>query len=456
MFQERYTPTMRGFTEHAGYYQGCGSAYTHIAGCCQAGSTYSDVDFVCNVTSKNGIWRGYDWWESALDPPPELPRVPSKPVLGANHTNSVDLIRDHAISFIKRKAAAKTPFFLYLPFQNVHGPFTTQEKFFNLYLNRSRFTAGEATLFGYITELDDAVGSVVATLKSAEVWENTIVVFSSDNGAPCGVLPDVCHPQPHAGGGEHYIVRNYPFRGAKTTQWEGGTRVPGFIGGGWTAFPTAARGTINTKLFHVTDWLPTLAKLGGVSTEGSFALDGHDIFPALTSKTVPSPRTEVLYNVNPLCFSGQARAPKAALRVGDYKLMAWCFNVKGINGSVVTGPVKANATQAMATDPGFGENDGLVLYDVERDPGENTNIRALPEHAARVRTMLTRMTELALEMVEPQQWDPPYQGSKYFCAACPKHPNDVDGKNGPAIPWSAWIPERDAVAVAAVLEQQRP
>ena len=98
------------------------------------------------------------------------------------------------------------------------------------------------------------------------------------------------------------------------------------------------------------------------------------------------------------------------------------------------------APNSSQWDPGFYTNDGLVLYDLKSDPSESVNIRADPTHAATVKKLLTRMTAIANEMVEPQQWDPPYQGPDYFCAKCPKHPSSSgDPKNGPGIPWRPWL-----------------
>jgi len=431
MFKQEYTPRRRGFDEHMGYYQGCGSAWTHVAACCHAGSDYADKDYVCPSTTptKQADYRGYDWFKSG--PVPNLGRsVPDK---AANQTNTADLIRDAAIEFIRRKARHQSkPFFLYLPFQNIHGPYTTQQKFFDLYRDRSQFTEAEATMFGYISELDDAVGSIVAQLKSSNVFNDTIVIFSSDNGAP-SAGDEVDHPVSHPGGGMHYIARNYPLRGSKSFIWEGGTKVPGFVSGGSQLIPAEARGSTSEKLMHVTDWLPTLRATLNLDATG-FPSDGVDMWASLTTQ-VPSARTEMLYNVNPLCHSGQAGAPKAAIRVGDYKLMAWCFDVDGVANSTRTGPLKASRKQASTSDPGFAQNDGLVLYDVTNDPGESTNIRANPAHKERVDSMLARLTELASEMVEPQQWDPPYQGATYFCADCPKHPAGA----GADVPWDSWL-----------------
>jgi len=433
MFKQEYTPRHRGFDEHMGYYQGCESAWTHIASCCKGGSDYSDQNYVCDSGEESGSnpkdFRGYDWFKSGPQHNNSLPD------LSANHTNSADLIRDAAIEFIGRKTSQghSRPFFMYLPFQNIHGPFTTQQKYFDMYADRSKFSEGEATMFGYITELDDAVGAVIEKLKATGAYDNTVVVFSSDNGAP-PAGNDVNHKTAHAGGGAGYIARNHPFRGWKGHIWEGGTRVPGFVSGGSQLIPASARGTTSQGLFHVTDWLPTFRSTFGLGRSG-FPSDGHDIWGALTQGH-PSPRTEMLYNVSPLCDSGQAGAPKAGLRVGRYKLLAWCFDVAGIANATRTGPVKApNATVCQDSDPGFGQNDGLVLYDLEEDPQEATNVRARPSLQGVVHSMLARLSQLAQEMVEPQQWDPPYQGTSYFCANCPKRPSGT----GVDVPWDSWL-----------------
>ena len=74
------------------------------------------------------------------------------------------------------------------------------------------------------------------------------------------------------------------------------------------------------------------------------------------------------------------------------------------------------------------------LFDLDADPAERVNLAA--SEPGRVATMLARLAVLADESVEPMQWDPPYQGPDYFCAACPKHPPN---KAGPAAPWLPWL-----------------
>eukprot|EP00656_Telonema_subtile_P051077 TRINITY_DN6788_c0_g1_i1.p1 TRINITY_DN6788_c0_g1~~TRINITY_DN6788_c0_g1_i1.p1 ORF type:complete len:540 (+),score=121.10 TRINITY_DN6788_c0_g1_i1:104-1723(+) len=411
MFKQGYTPRKRGFDEHMGYYQGCESAYTHVAGCCSAGSPDHDQQYVCD--SGPSQYQGYDWFKS--QPGQDV----STPDVSANRTNSVDLISNAAVDFLQRSAQSSKPWFLYLPFQNIHGPYTCDPEFHDMF-NSSRFTAGEQTIFGYIAELDAAVGRVISQLKSVESqYENTVIIFSSDNGAP-PAGEDVDHKH---GSNPGWIARNYPFRGNKALIWEGGTRVPGFVHS--PLLPKAAQGTVSRGLYHVTDWLPTITKLAGASVSRNFALDGHDIWDSVSSGAA-SPRTEMLYNVNPVS-GGQAGAPKAGLRMGEYKVLCWSYSIAGIDGANSTGPCS----------PCHGANDpelkkGPVLYNLDTDPGESTNLAK--EQPDVLEKLLARLKELAVQSVQPQQWVKPYQGEDYYCKDCPLH----DGGRGPAESWDPW------------------
>lgn len=405
MFRESSLPRRRGFDEHMGYYQGCGSEATHIASCCQPGPDVGsgDLDYVCEAP-KGEDFRGYDWFKSGSH------GGSSKIDFSANRTRSALLIGDAAVEFIGR-VGGRAPFFLYLPFQNIHEPYTVEQRFQRFYPTDT-FSEHERTVFGYISEMDEQVGRVVDALRSVpSVYENTVIVFSSDNGAPMwtGVRD-----------------RNYPFRGAKTTIWEGGTRVPAFVHS--PLLPAAVRGTTSLELYHVTDWLPTLVRVAGGSTDRNRKLDGFDIWESLAA-TEASPRTEVLYNVNPLCSSGQAGYPKAGIRVGKWKLLSWCYDIAGVDGATRSGPVSAPAgkSQEFASGPG--------LFDLEADPRETTNIAA--EEPAVVQELLARLKIWAESSAEPMQWHPPFQGQDYFCKDCPKHPAGT----GAFVPWTSWIGE---------------
>jgi len=96
--------------------------------------------------------------------------------------------------------------------------------------------------------------------------------------------------------------------------------VPGFISGGSALLPQAVRGTVNTKLYHVTDFLPTIVTLAGGNTRRNRPLDGYDMWPSLAQPATPGPRSELLININPACGKGFVN-PNAGLRVGDWKLL---------------------------------------------------------------------------------------------------------------------------------------
>ena len=406
MFQEANMPHKRGFGEYEGYMQGCQSAYTHAASCCGAGSPTNDSHFACEG-DKSG-YLGYDWFQQ------------DTPLPTANNTNSAYLIRDRAIEFLKQHDASSNanPFFLYLPFQNIHGPYTTEKKYRDLYVNDTSLSANEMTVFGYISELDDAVGDIMTVFKTMESYQNTVIIFSSDNGAP--PLDGLDHGTP-------WSARNYPFRGHKTEIWEGGTRVAGFVHS--PLLPEAVRGTQNHEHYHVTDWLPTILSLAELPIPDK--LDGVNIWDSIAKKA-PSPRSEHLYNVNPLCHGGQAAAPKAALRIGEMKVLAWCYNISGIDGATTTGPVTPAAGTKGVPDPDLFK--GPLLYNLTADPAERVNLAQDDSHADVLSQLLARLEVLALESVEPMQWEMPYQGKDYFCANCSKHVKQYD----PAQPWTSW------------------
>ena len=189
----------------------------------------------------------------------------------------------------------------YLPFQNIHGPYTCDDEFYQPYANRTDLNEDEKTIFGhvatesynlsfstardglaphyafcvnrYITELDAMIGSIMQTLQQYPQLDNNTwifftrcdenknpfaqrmhatrdhlhtgvcVIFKSDNGAP-----------PHS----DVIGRNFPLRGHKASLWEGGVRVPGFVSS--PLLPAHRHGTRSNELYGCTP-LPHLALL---------------------------------------------------------------------------------------------------------------------------------------------------------------------------------------------------
>ena len=133
-----------------------------------------------------------------------------------------------------------------------------------------------------LLELDYVVGNVTAALHRNNMWDNTLIVFVSDNGGPL----------------DH--TTNSPLRGGKHTFWEGGVRVVGFVSGG--AIPPSRRGSQYTGILHSSDWLPTFATgVAGLTltpgSTGPTSLDGKDAWEAILTGSA-SPRTEVVHQVS--------------------------------------------------------------------------------------------------------------------------------------------------------------
>eukprot|EP01060_Flectonema_neradi_P003334 TRINITY_DN1213_c1_g1_i2.p1 TRINITY_DN1213_c1_g1~~TRINITY_DN1213_c1_g1_i2.p1 ORF type:complete len:531 (+),score=87.69 TRINITY_DN1213_c1_g1_i2:74-1666(+) len=409
MFREDYMPAKRGFDYYEGYLQGCQSAYTHVSSCCSANTPDHDNNYTCIADTWQFI--GYDWFNQTA------------PLPSANHTNSAYLIRDRAVGFIQDHYESENPFFLYLPFQNIHSPYTCDPKYRNMFSNTT-LTGEEQTIWGYIAELDDAVGHVLDALNEApsSVSQNTVIFFSSDNGAP--PVDGVSHT---VGSNPGWGQRNFPFRGHKSEIWEGGTRVAGFVHS--PLLPKEVRGTVSHEHYHITDWLPTIVSLSGGRLPPN--IDGHDIWTSVSQGT-KSPRTEHLYNINPLCHAGQAGSPKAGLRIGDMKVLTYCYSINGIDNATFTGPVSApEGTKDI--DPEFYK--GPVLYNLTADPSETTNLAHDSEYKQVLDNLLKRLELFANQSVIPMQWEPPFQGDDYFCSDCPKHPPMHSADDA----WTFWL-----------------
>jgi arylsulfatase A-like enzyme len=181
--------------------------------------------------------------------------------------HATDLIARQAVAWIEQKRDA--PFFLYVPFTAIHTPMREPESYLAPY--RERFDDERLQLYGAtVTHLDHAVGEILGALRRAGLDEQTLVVFSSDNGATRA---------------EH----NRPFRGEKGQATEGSIRVPTIVR--WTG--RVAPGELHAPV-AVIDWLPTIVRLAGAEPSGPAPLDGRDIWPLIVDRNA-SPPERALY-----------------------------------------------------------------------------------------------------------------------------------------------------------------
>eukprot|EP00912_Choanoflagellata_sp_UC4_P001011 UC4_evm3s622 len=151
-----------------------------------------------------------------------------------NTEYSSDLYGEAAVNAL-RNHDATVPFFMYLPWQAVHGPYDLPPGW--------NVDEDGPVYYGMLKGSDMYMGQIYSLLKSKSMWRDTLFIYSSDNG------------------GVDYGL-NYPLRGEKHTNWDGGLRVAAFVSGG--LIPESLRGTSSDILFHIVDWYPTICFLAGV------------------------------------------------------------------------------------------------------------------------------------------------------------------------------------------------
>ena len=235
---------------------------------------------------------------------------------------------EKAVSFIDQHK--DEPFFLYLPHSMVHVPLYVSEKF------KGKSGAG---LYGdVVMEVDWSVGQIVDALKRNQIEDNTLVIFTSDNG-------------PWLSYGDHAGSAG-PLREGKGTMWEGGCREPTIMS--WPGKIPA--GTVCDTPAMTIDIFPTVAKLIGVNLPEQ-PIDGKDIWPLISGEpSAKSPHEAYFF------YYGSGLK---AVRSGKWKLVFphQYRTLAGRPGG--TGGIPTNYEQA--TTP-------LALFDLEADPGEQTNL----------------------------------------------------------------------------------
>ena len=254
------------------------------------------------------------------------------------------LTQRYTAAAVKVIEQAREPFFLYLPHNWCHWPFHAAPQF-------RKSPAGKSSVYDMVKEIDWSVGQVMAALKKRNLDENTLVVFTSDNGG---------YGSPHMGS----------LRGGKEWTWEGGFRVPCLV-----RWPGRIKpGSTTDDMAFMFDWLPTLCQVTGAALPQR-TLDGKDIWPLLT-KQGKTPHDHFVY------YSRAGNA--AAIRAGNWKLH-------------VLPPDQNNKGPVSEPLP--------WLYDLAADPGEATNVAAKhPDVVVRLRRQLeetdaeiTRQARPALE-----------------------------------------------------------
>ena len=208
--------------------------------------------------------------------------------------HATDLFAEWAIEMINGWARGSKPFFLYLPFNAPHAPIEPPPEWLEKVHNPDE---KRRKLIALIEHLDDAIGRVIAALKQSGQYENTLILFSSDNGGDCPVA-----------------ANNGPWRGCKQEMYEGGIRVPACAV--WPGHIAAGSRTEQVALSM--DLAPTVAEAGGAKFPDK--LDGVSVLPILTGRAESLPARDLFWTRreggNP--YMGLTID---AMRRGDWKLI---------------------------------------------------------------------------------------------------------------------------------------
>lgn len=303
-----HTPEGRGFDSSLIYFSSSNDYYTQQQGDCNG----------------KGI---VDLWDSG---------TPARQLNGTGYEESI--FRDRILRIITNHSPS-TPLFLYYAPHLVHTPFQVPDSYltrFNSIDNDSR-----KYYMAMVKYLDDVIGGMVNALKARDMWSNTLLVVSSDNG---GYLSG---------------ANNYPLKGTKGSDWQGGVRVNAFVSGGF--LPAAMRGKKTEGYIHLADWYATLSGLAGVDPTDQLAasaglpgIDSLDMWPLISGQTSTSPRTDIPISSNTLIS-------------GDYKILTGTVSQAGW-----TEVVHPNSNSVSLPDQSCGKKG--CLYNIKDDPEERSDL----------------------------------------------------------------------------------
>ena len=288
--------------------------------------------------------------------------------------NVLSTITNKAIEYIEKQDSTQ-PFFLYFPLTAPHTPISPAPEFDGI--------SGINPYADFCMEVDARVGQILAAVDNTGLTEDTLIIFTTDNGASCG--PSECKAlEEHYG---HYCSHIY--RGYKSDIWDGGHRVPFLMR--WPA--QIEPGTISAQAVGIFDLFATAADITGQAVPETAAEDSVSFLPALKGETIDESQRKALIHHS---ISGLF-----AIRKGKWKLC----RCSGSGGW--TEPKEETARDANLPP--------LQLYDMEQDPGELTNLASIEPDVVK------EMTELL-----------------HACVVTGRSTEGPDQANAPEVPVTSW------------------
>ncbi len=279
-----------------------------------------------------------------------------------------DWLTDRAADFIRRNRSQ--PFFLYLPHFGVHSPYQAKPELIEKF-KQNPGVGGHSnpTYAAMIYSVDESVGRILDLLKELNLEQNTLVVFSSDNGGVGGYVREGLRDSGDT-------TDNAPLRSGKGSLYEGGIRDPFIVR--WPKIITA--GSVSTEPAQHVDILPTLVEVAGAKLPDNQPLDGTSLVPIFRNPQAKLPREAIFQHFPGYLGAGKdtwRTTPVGIVHSGDWKLME------------------------------FFEDQRLELYNLHDDLGETKNLaREMPEQANKLhKLMLNWRKEIGAPMPTANQSD---------------------------------------------------
>lgn len=349
-YRKEMTPTFRGFDSFYGYYSGGEDYFSHSSG------------------------GHYDF---RRDPAPNCGPGCSQIAAEADGRYSTTLFSEESIRIVNMHPVDK-PLFLYLAYQAVHAPAQVPQHYMDAY-NDTIADPMRRKFAGMLSCVDEGLTNVTTALQDRGMMNNTLVVFTTDNGGPINT-------------GDGVGARNWPLRGGKHSIWEGGTRGTAIIYGQMLL----QRGYTFKHLMHGADWMPTMGAVAGfdVSTI-PLPLDGVNQWEAINAGNSYKPqRTDFVYGNSTNNCAWERNLQHVQQATDNTNRIACGFGIRDQQWKLIHGYGGGPDSWCNQTSqglvckewPGFDADVSLVhpvppcikkgfcLWDIQSDPYEHTEV----------------------------------------------------------------------------------
>ncbi len=321
---------------------------------CMSGKWHCNAMFNSQKQAQPGD-HGFDHWFATQNNAAPSHENPVNFVRNGEETGKIEgfscqIVADEAVRWLKEhhSDSPDRPFFIYMAFHEPHEPVASPLEVVEKYENGPAKNHDQAQYFANVENLDAATGKLIDAVDELGYRENTLVIFTSDNG------PETLNRYPNA-------KRSYgtpgPWRGMKLHTHEAGARVAGIM-----RWPTKIEaGQKSDTPVSSLDFLPTFARIAGGRIPEGRDLDGTDFLPALEEGATLQRERPLLW-IYYHSFDGESYVPTVAMRDGDMKVRAI---------------LDSSAETSQVDDENVSQVEGatfekIQIYDLSDDPGEQS------------------------------------------------------------------------------------